>query len=103
MKKRSWFAIGLAALAAAIAVGALTAPTLAPRPRRGLLRLARREQPVHGRTVRRLHADRAFVPGSTDAMHNINTVDLPVNVGSSRAARTSSCTTPAGSSRTTSR
>ena len=25
--------------------------------------------------------DRAFVPGSTDAKHNINTVDLPVNVG----------------------
>jgi len=25
--------------------------------------------------------DRAFVPGSTDAMHNINTIDLPVNVG----------------------
>jgi glyoxylase-like metal-dependent hydrolase (beta-lactamase superfamily II) len=25
--------------------------------------------------------DRAFVPGSTDKAHNINTVDLPVNVG----------------------
>jgi glyoxylase-like metal-dependent hydrolase (beta-lactamase superfamily II) len=25
--------------------------------------------------------DRAFVPGSTDAKHTINTVDLPVNVG----------------------
>jgi len=25
--------------------------------------------------------DRAFVPGSTDAKHNINTIDLPVNVG----------------------
>ena len=25
--------------------------------------------------------DRAFVPGSADAKHNINTVDLPVNVG----------------------
>jgi len=25
--------------------------------------------------------DRTFVPGSTDKMHNINTVDLPVNVG----------------------
>ena len=25
--------------------------------------------------------DRAFVPGSTDPMNNINTVDLPVNVG----------------------
>jgi len=25
--------------------------------------------------------DRAFVPGSTDKLHNINTVDLPVNIG----------------------
>ena len=25
--------------------------------------------------------DRAFIPGSTDPKHNINTVDLPVNVG----------------------
>jgi hypothetical protein len=25
--------------------------------------------------------DRAFIPGSTDQYHNINTVDLPVNVG----------------------
>src|SRR6202045_2525175 len=25
--------------------------------------------------------DRVFVPGSTDAKHNINTIDLPVNVG----------------------
>src|SRR5499433_3260491 len=25
--------------------------------------------------------DRAFVPGNTDPKHNINTVDLPVNVG----------------------
>ena len=25
--------------------------------------------------------DRAFVPGSTSPMHNINTVDLPVNIG----------------------
>ena len=25
--------------------------------------------------------DRAFIPGSESPMHNINTVDLPVNVG----------------------
>ena len=25
--------------------------------------------------------DRAFIPGSNDPMHNINAVDLPVNVG----------------------
>ena len=25
--------------------------------------------------------DRAFVPGSTDAKHYINTIDMPVNVG----------------------
>ena len=25
--------------------------------------------------------DRAYVPGSTDPKHNINTIDLPVNVG----------------------
>ena len=25
--------------------------------------------------------DRAFVPGSDSPMHNINTVDLPVNIG----------------------
>src|SRR5215217_4551983 len=25
--------------------------------------------------------DRAFVPGSTDPLHNVSTVDLPVNIG----------------------
>ena len=68
MRKRSWFAIGLAALAAVIAVGALTAPT--PAPAQGevysvwLVESSRFMNVPFGAFM----PDRAFVPGSTDPM-----------------------------------
>src|SRR5262245_33550136 len=81
MRKRSWFAIGLAALAVIIAIAAVNAPRLAPA-----------QGPVYSvwlvESSRFMNVpfgafmpDRAFIPGSTDKMNNINTVDLPVNVG----------------------
>ena len=104
MRKRSWFAIGLAALAAVIAVGVLTAPT--PAPAQGevysvwLVESSRFMNVPFGAFM----PDRAFVPGSTDPINNINTVDLP---GQRRRDQVRQgpdpVRLPAGSSRTTSR
>src|ERR1700757_3020432 len=81
MSKRSWFAISLAAVAGAIAVGALTAPRSAPAQGEvysvWLVESSRFMRVPFGAFM----PDRAFVPGSTDPMNNIPTVDLPVNVG----------------------
>ena len=81
MRKRSWFAIGLAAIAGVIAIGALVAPVSAPAQGEvysvWLVESSRFMDVPFGAFM----PDRAFVPGSTDPMNNINTVDLPVNVG----------------------
>ena len=81
MRKRSWFAIGLAVLAAVVAIGALTLPTPAPAQGEVYSVWLVESSRFMGVPFGAFMPDRAFVPGSTDAMHNINTVDLPVNVG----------------------
>jgi glyoxylase-like metal-dependent hydrolase (beta-lactamase superfamily II) len=82
MSKRSWSLIGLgAALAVVAAVAAFTSPT--PVPAQGqvysvwLVESSRFMNVPFGAFM----PDRAFVPGSTNPMNSINTVDLPVNVG----------------------
>ena len=47
--------------------------------------------------------DRAFVPGSTSPMHNINTVDLPVNIGIIKCGNEIILAIPAGSRPNTTR
>ena len=81
MRNRSWFLVGLAVLAVVVGVLALTAPT--PVPAQGavysvwLVESSRFMKVPFGAFM----PDRAFVPDSTNPMNNINTVDLPVNVG----------------------
>ena len=81
MSKRSWFTLSLAAVAGVIAVGALTTPRSAPAqgPTYSvwLVESSRFMKVPFGAFM----PDRAFVPGSTNPMNNIPTVDLPVNVG----------------------
>src|SRR5215467_1392723 len=82
MSKRSWSLMGLsAALAVVAAIAAFMSPT--PVPAQGqvysvwLVESSRFMNVPFGAFM----PDRAFVPGSTNPMNNINTVDLPVNVG----------------------
>src|SRR5499426_3064431 len=87
MKKRSWFAIGLAALAVIIAVAAVNAPRLAPA--QGpvysvwLVESSRFMNVPYGAFM----PDRVFIPGSTDPMNNVASVDLPVNIGVIKCGR----------------
>lgn len=81
MRNRSWLLMGVAVLAVVGAVLAFTAPT--PAPAQGevysvwLVESSRFMKVPFGAFM----PDRAFVPDSTSPMNNINTVDLPVNVG----------------------
>src|SRR5438093_4476740 len=80
MRRRFWFLMGLAVLAAAVgAVGALTAPAPAQGPVYSVWIVE--SSRFMGVPFGAFMPDRAFVPGSTSPKHNINTVDLPVNVG----------------------
>ena len=81
MRKQSWFAIGLAALAAVVVVGTLTSPTPAPAQGEVYSVWLVESSRFMGVPFGAFMPDRAFVPGSTSPMNNINTVDLPVNVG----------------------
>jgi hypothetical protein len=81
MRRRFWFVMGFAVLVAVVAVGALTTPP--PAPAQGpvysvwLVESSR----FMGVPFGAFMPDRAFVPGSDSPKNNINTVDLPVNVG----------------------
>ncbi len=81
MKKPFWFLTVLGVLAFAIAVGAFTAPTPAPAQSQQysvwLVESSRFMNVPFGAFM----PDRAYVPGSNSPMNNINTVDLPVNIG----------------------
>ena len=81
MRKRSWLLVGLAVLGAAIGAVAFTAQT--PAPAQGVVYSVWLVESSRfmGVPFGAFMPDRAFVPGSTNPMNNINTVDLPVNVG----------------------
>jgi glyoxylase-like metal-dependent hydrolase (beta-lactamase superfamily II) len=87
MKKRLVFLSVLATVAVALAVSALTAPAPAPAQATQysvwLVESSRFMNVPFGAFM----PDRAYVPGSTSPMNNINTVDLPVNVGVIKGGR----------------
>ena len=81
MSKRFWLATGLVAAAVVIVAGALTMPSPAPAQGEVYSVWLVESSRFMGVPFGAFMPDRAFVPGSTSPMNNINTVDLPVNVG----------------------
>ena len=79
MRRRFWFLTGFAVLAAVIAAGAFTAPAPAQGPVYSVW-LVENSRFMHV-PFGAFMPDRAFVPGSTSPMNNINLIDIPVNVG----------------------
>ncbi|PYO33655.1 MAG: hypothetical protein DMD86_10615 [Candidatus Rokuibacteriota bacterium] len=81
MRRRFWFVMGFAVLVVAVAVGALTAPAPAPAVGEVYSVWLVESSRFMGVPFGAFMPDRAFVPGSDSPKNNINTVDLPVNVG----------------------
>jgi hypothetical protein len=81
MSKRSWSLVGLGVLAVVVAVGAFTSPNPAPAQAELYSVWIVESSRFMGVPFGAFMPDRAFVPGSTNPMNSINTVDLPVNVG----------------------